>query len=133
VSLSLVRLNDHTLIAIEWYQQGNVGPNWLYWISSDGSNWKPVSFVPLANFSFPMALPAHEGGLFYSTMDCPPAGYCHLVLSMYALSADDHIVTLDQAGDIPPVNPGPGVELAIGPAGVLASDGGSNMWLGART
>jgi hypothetical protein len=130
VSLSLVRVDDHTLIVIEWYQTDS-GPIWLYWISSDGSNWKPASLAALATFPFPTPLPANEGGLLFSTQYCPPTGYCSNVLSLYALSEDGQVVTLDQIGDIPAV--GIETEVALGPAGVLVSDGGSNLWLGTRS
>ena len=139
-SLSLVRVDDHTLIATEWYQQGgaDAGPNWLSWISSDGSNWKPApraspgSQATLVNgVNYPTALPAHEGGLLFLTQYCPPTGYCENVLSLSELSEDNQLVTLNQSGDSPVV--GIGTELALGPAGVLVSDAGSNMWLGTRS
>lgn len=136
VSLSLLRVDDHTLIAIEWYQQGGAGagPNWVYWVSSDGSTWRRAPSATWDAILYLTPLSAHAGGLLYSTQALGTADYYINVLSMYAVSGDGQPVTLDQTGDIPvvPVDPGTQAELAIGPAGVLFGDGGSNMWLGIR-
>ena len=134
VSLSLIRLDGHTLIALEWYQLAD-GASFLSWISSDGSNWKRTSLTTIGNFPWLTPAQAHDGGLFFSTESCPPAGYCSEVLSLYSLSKGGQVVTLDQVGDLPVLQLGllPDIELAIGPGGILASDGGSNMWLGTRS
>jgi hypothetical protein len=128
VSMSVVRVDDHTLVAIERGETDSGTTIWLYWISSDGSNWKPVSMGPIATPPFPTPLSSKEGGLLYSTETCPPAGNCNTVLSLYALSKDGRPVTLDQIGDTPAI--GIETEVVLGPAGILVSDGGSNMWLG---
>lgn len=127
--MSLVRVDDHTLVANEWYQTDS-GPIWLYWISSDGTNWKSTSLATLATFPFPSPLSSMEGGLLFTTYSCPASGTCSNVLTLWALSEDGQVATLDQVGAIPTV--GIGTEVALGPAGVLVSDGGSNMWLGTR-
>jgi len=85
---------------------------------------------PIATSPFPTPLSSAEGGLLYSTEYCPPAGNCSTVLTLYALSKDGQVVTLDQVGDAPAM--GIHSEVVLGPAGILVSDGGSNMWLGTR-
>jgi len=125
------RIDDHTLIATESYQQQNGDAVTLFWVSSDGSNWKPATLWGSVDTLFPTPLPAHEGGLLYSTMYCPPPkSFCSSLLSLYAVFKDDQLVTLDQVGAVPSV--GDITQIALGPAGVMFSDGGSNMWLGAR-
>ena len=128
VSMSVVRVDDNTLVAIEWGETDSGTTIWLYWVSSDGSTWKPVSMDPIATSPFPTPLSSAEGGLLYSTEYCPPAGNCSTVLTLYALSKDGQVVTLDQVGDAPAM--GIHSEVVLGPAGILVSDGGSNMWLG---
>lgn len=126
VTMSVIRVDDHTLVAVQSAYVPNVrGVTSAEWVSSDGKAWKPLEGVS----PFATALTDGARGLL---IGCSDAGVPaqDVWLSACAIGPNLDAVHLTESGDMPQGGSG---QLALGPTGLLVTEDGSNFWIGVPT
>jgi len=118
----VARLDDRTLVAIEdAFNSADQSSQTVVWGSRDGRTWVQIATDRLVRQGD--VVEAHSGGLVKWARDA--GGY-----DLFMVTDDLRLVPLEPdsiespSGDLP--------QYAIGPAGVLATDDGTTMWLGTR-
>jgi len=127
VTMAVIRVDDHTLLATQNAYPANVrGVTSADWISTDGRKWTPLGgFAPYGN------TPITDGarGLF---RDCGGSGTAtpDAWPSLCVVGPKLDLIPLKQSGDLPTV---PNGQIVLGPTGVLVTEDGSAYWIGVPT
>jgi hypothetical protein len=119
VNMTVLRIDDHTLVATQraWSADAVKQPN-AAWISHDGKAWAPLQGFPVDNGG---VVSSRSHGVIYLTDNRAPLS------KLYTVSGDDTVVPLTLNGQ-PPSLAEP--QMALGPAGLLVTDDGTQFWLG---
>jgi hypothetical protein len=127
VTMAVVRIDDHTLLATQDSYAANVrGVTSADWISTDGRRWTPVR-----------GLSAYGGtpisdGLRGLLRDCTGSDTATQGAwpSLCVVGPKLDLVQLRQTGDLPSI---PNAQIVLGPTGVLVTQDGSGFWIGVPT
>jgi hypothetical protein len=127
VTMAVIRVDDHTLLATQNAYAANVrGVTAADWISTDGRRWTPLegisAYANTAITDGARGLLRGCGGSGNATQDAWP------ILCVVGPKLD--LVPLAQSGDLPSV---PNGQIALGPTGVLVTEDGSRFWIGVPT
>ena len=119
VDMRVIRIDDHTVVAVQ-----TISGSTAEWASTDGKTWtrlkgNPVD--PLASFGY------YRGGLIVGW----DRGMVRRGSTLSVFSDKLALVTLRQTGDLPWWDEY--LQLALGPSGLLACDGGTRFWIGSPT
>jgi len=126
VTMSVIRVDDHTLVAVQSAFQPNVrGVTSAQWVSADGKSWKPLKGVS----PFATALTDGARGLITGCSDAVDPSQ-DVWLNACAIGPNLDAVHLTESGDIPQ---GVNGQLALGPTGLLYTKDGSVFWIGVPT
>jgi hypothetical protein len=118
VSIDMVRIDDRMLVARENYYNVPDDSGTVYWMSADGVTWTETK--ALDSFCWNVTQ-AHQGGLVNCTRDS------NTPLTLSTISMGRGQTALTASGDVPVLmDP----QIAIGPAGVLITVDGRDMYLG---
>ena len=123
VTMSVIRVDDHTLIAVQNAYVPDVrGVTSAEWVSTDGKAWKPLEGVS----PYATALTDGTRGLLIGCND--PANPAQDVwLNACAIGPNLQAVHLTESGEMPQSVDG---QLALGPTGLLLTGDGTNFWIG---
>ena len=127
VTMAVIRVDDHTLLATQLAYAANVrGVTSADWISTDGRRWTPLDgFSAYANTPITdgaRGLLRDCGGSAAATQDAWP--------SLCVVGPKLDLVPLRQSGDVPAVSNG---QIVLGPTGLLVTEDGSRFWIGVPT
>jgi len=129
VDMSVSRIDDHTLLAIEttWDSDGEMTGE-VQWLSKDGKTWTRRN-VLASTYQYwgNQILEGRDHGLMLDVTTSTSGEDEHL---LRAIDAKLTPITVSQSGDMPWEF---GVDLAIGPTGILASADGQRFWIGVPT
>jgi hypothetical protein len=126
VDMSVYRIDDETLLASETTSgsQGELTGQ-IQWLSRDGKTWKRTGLVasPYSYWGSQILAGRHQGLILTTTILAGGEEVCDL----HALDGNLKLISVGQSGDQPWEF---GVDVVIGPTGLLASADGQRFWIG---
>ena len=119
VDMRAIRIDDHTVVAAQ-----TIAGSTVEWASTDGKTWTRLKGNPVYSGA---SIGQNRGDLI--------AGWDRGIIqdgsTLSVFSDKLALVTLKQTGDLPWWDEY--LQLALGPSGLLACDGGTRFWIGVPT
>ncbi len=119
VDMRAIRIDDHTVVAAQ-----TIAGSTVEWASTDGKTWTRLKGNPVYSWA---SIGESRGDLIAGW----DRGMIQNGSTLSVFSDKLALVTLKQTGDLPWWDEYP--QLALGPSGLLACDGGTRFWIGVPT
>jgi hypothetical protein len=134
VNMNVARLDDHTIVAEQMISDTDK----IEWVSTDGKTWTRLESNPVEIYYSTLSgvmVDANNAGALVGADRCVIWNETSIGRDFSVFDARFNLVTLNQTGDPPSWAQLAATDppMALGPTGLLATDNGSQLWIGVPT